>query len=100
MASVNSGYVSLPSSSFKGGLPHCPIYYPTLQEFADPFAYFRKIRPEAERSGICKIVPPREWNPSFALDSMVRPSLSFLISLPAILLIRIPSNMLLDFKFI
>ncbi|KAJ2732640.1 hypothetical protein IW152_003674 [Coemansia sp. BCRC 34962] len=51
------------------GLPEAPTYYPTKEEFADPLAYIQKIRPEAEASGLCKIVPPEGWNPPFALDT-------------------------------
>uniref|UniRef100_A0A8C6US54 [histone H3]-trimethyl-L-lysine(4) demethylase n=1 Tax=Neogobius melanostomus TaxID=47308 RepID=A0A8C6US54_9GOBI len=48
--------------------PECPVFEPSLEEFSDPFAYINKIRPIAEKTGICKIRPPQEWQPPFACD--------------------------------
>ncbi|XVE57876.1 hypothetical protein DITRI_Ditri04bG0125600 [Diplodiscus trichospermus] len=60
----NSG-VSLTGSL---SIPSGPVYYPSDEEFRDPLEYIYKIRPEAEPYGICKIVPPQNWNPPFALN--------------------------------
>jgi histone demethylase JARID1 len=43
-----------------------PTFFPTKEEFeGNPLQYISKIRPIAERYGICKIVPPPQWNPPF-----------------------------------
>lgn len=39
--------------------PEAPVFEPTLEEFqGDPLSYINKIRPIAEKTGICKIRPP------------------------------------------
>ncbi|CAH0562135.1 unnamed protein product [Brassicogethes aeneus] len=48
--------------------PEAPVFYPTEEEFQDPLAYISKIRPTAECTGICKIKPPSNWQPPFAVD--------------------------------
>ncbi|XP_030632475.1 lysine (K)-specific demethylase 5Ba isoform X3 [Chanos chanos] len=48
--------------------PECPVFEPSWEEFADPFAFINKIRPIAENTGICKIRPPQGWQPPFACD--------------------------------
>lgn len=53
------------------GLKPAPVFYPTVEEFADPLRYIEKIRGRAEEWGICKIVPPVGWRPEFALDTKV-----------------------------
>eukprot|EP00117_Sycon_ciliatum_P035340 scpid10968/ scgid26813/ Lysine-specific demethylase 5A; Histone demethylase JARID1A; Jumonji/ARID domain-containing protein 1A; Retinoblastoma-binding protein 2 len=48
--------------------PEAPVFEPSREEFKDPLAYIAKIRPIAEKSGICKIRPPSEWRPPFSVD--------------------------------
>jgi len=38
--------------------PECPVFEPSEEEFGDPLGYINKIRPIAEKAGICKIRPP------------------------------------------
>jgi hypothetical protein len=53
------------------GLPHAPVFHPTVEEFANPMEYIDRIAPEGKEYGICKIVPPKGWRPPFALDTEV-----------------------------
>ncbi|CAF1690300.1 unnamed protein product, partial [Adineta ricciae] len=48
--------------------PEAPVFYPTCDEFADPLEYVEKIRPIASRAGLCKIIPPKEWQPPFCVN--------------------------------
>uniref|UniRef100_UPI0037E7073C lysine-specific demethylase 5B-B isoform X2 n=1 Tax=Semicossyphus pulcher TaxID=241346 RepID=UPI0037E7073C len=48
--------------------PECPVFEPSWEEFKDPFAFINKIRPIAEKTGICKVRPPPGWQPPFACD--------------------------------
>ncbi|KAG0370860.1 hypothetical protein BGZ54_003286 [Gamsiella multidivaricata] len=57
------------SSTRLFGLQDAPCYYPTADEFMEPLRFIESIRHEAERAGICKIIPPAGWKPPFALDT-------------------------------
>lgn len=47
-------------------VPYAPTFYPSIEEFEQgPMAYIEKIRKQAMSYGICKIVPPKGWNPPF-----------------------------------
>ncbi|KAM4696546.1 lysine-specific demethylase 5C-like isoform 2-T2 [Rhinophrynus dorsalis] len=48
--------------------PECPVFEPTWEEFEDPLGYIARIRPIAEKAGICKIRPPVDWQPPFAVE--------------------------------
>ena len=58
--------------------PECPVFEPSWEEFGDPFAFINKIRPIAEKTGICKVRPPPvsvievfHTNSTDALDSVI-----------------------------
>ncbi|KAE8582752.1 hypothetical protein XENTR_v10020239 [Xenopus tropicalis] len=48
--------------------PECPVFEPSWEEFSDPLSFIGRIRPIAEKTGICKIPPPKDWQPPFACD--------------------------------
>lgn len=45
-----------------------PVFRPSVAEFKDPITYLASIRDKAEPFGICKIVPPAGWRPTFAIN--------------------------------
>ena len=45
-------------------IPYGPVFFPTIQQFLsmNPMEYIAQhVNPIAEQYGICKIVPPKEW---------------------------------------
>lgn len=58
-------------NNFKFILPmEAPVFQPTVDEFKNPLDYINKIRPIAEKYGICKIQPPSQiWQPPFSLNA-------------------------------
>lgn len=52
-------------------IPEAPTFRPTEEEFKDPVAYIQKIAPEGKKYGICRVVPPEGWQPTFAIDTEV-----------------------------
>ncbi|GMH38533.1 hypothetical protein BSKO_06417 [Bryopsis sp. KO-2023] len=54
-----------PDKAHHQNVPSAPTYRPTAEEFKNPLEYINKIRPEAEKYGICSIIPPEGWDPPF-----------------------------------
>lgn len=48
--------------------PEAPVFEPSEEDFKNPLIYINKIRPIAEKYGICKIRPPASWQPPFTVD--------------------------------
>ncbi|KIK29056.1 hypothetical protein PISMIDRAFT_516418 [Pisolithus microcarpus 441] len=51
------------------GIPQCPTFHPTSEEFKDPMTYIRSISEKAAPYGICKIVPPVGWKMPFVTNT-------------------------------
>lgn len=41
-----------------------PVFHPTEKEFQDPLEYIDRIRPVAEKFGLCRVVPPPNFKVS------------------------------------
>lgn len=48
--------------------PECPVFEPSWEDFSDPLGFINKIRPIAEKTGICKIRPPEVNKHTEAID--------------------------------
>jgi [histone H3]-trimethyl-L-lysine4 demethylase len=62
---------NLPLRTRPHGLLEAPTFRPTEAEFRDPMKYLRSIHEQGSKFGICKVVPPDNWNPDFAIDTTV-----------------------------
>lgn len=70
-------YKDEPKSKRLYNLPEGKSFYPTWDEFKDPYKYIASISEEGSKYGIMKIIPPEGWKPNFALNINVT-MLSFL----------------------
>ncbi|KAG8085078.1 hypothetical protein GUJ93_ZPchr0010g9854 [Zizania palustris] len=52
-----------PNESYRPEIDDAPVFTPTEEEFKDAIGYITSIRPQAEKYGICRIVPPSSWRP-------------------------------------
>lgn len=53
-------------------LADAPTFHPTEKDFQDPLEYIEKIRPLAEKYGICKVVPPANFKPECKISDDMR----------------------------
>lgn len=46
-------------------LVEAPTFYPTEKEFEDPLEYIESITSQAEKYGLCRVVPPSNFKVKF-----------------------------------
>ncbi|XP_046391026.1 titin homolog [Ischnura elegans] len=49
-----------------------PTFYPTEKEFQDPMEFIERIRPIAEKFGLCRVVPPTNFKPDCQVSDDMR----------------------------
>ncbi|KAK0088572.1 hypothetical protein PV325_011492 [Microctonus aethiopoides] len=65
---------TFPSMEVKGEarLVEAPTFHPSEKDFQDPLEYIDKIRPIAEKYGICRVVPPSNFKPECKVSDDMR----------------------------
>ncbi|KAG8303400.1 Jumonji and AT-rich interaction domain containing 2, variant 2 [Homalodisca vitripennis] len=53
-------------------LVEAPTFYPTEKEFEDPLEYIDSITHEAEKYGLCRVVPPSNFKPECKVSDDMR----------------------------
>lgn len=61
----NVTFPSAKSENIEARLVEAPTFHPTEKDFQDPLEYIDKIRPIAEKFGICRVVPPPNFKVRF-----------------------------------
>lgn len=70
---IAKGAVVTPPLNYDlSSLIEAPVFHPNEKEFSDPLEYLEKIRPECERFGICRIVPPSSFKPECQVSDAMR----------------------------
>jgi hypothetical protein len=54
-----------------------PVFKPTVAEFQDFEAYMNRVECWGTRSGIVKVIPPKEWSVIFSLTVALIPTIIF-----------------------
>ncbi|XP_076622375.1 jumonji, AT rich interactive domain 2 [Colletes latitarsis] len=67
--------VTFPSAKHENNesrLVEAPTFHPSEKDFQDPLEYIDKIRPIAEKFGICRVVPPPNFKPECKVSDDMR----------------------------
>ncbi|KAJ8790540.1 hypothetical protein J1605_004513 [Eschrichtius robustus] len=49
-----------------------PVLRPSAKEFHDPLVYIESVRPQVEKYGMCRVIPPPDWRPECKLNDEMR----------------------------
>lgn len=60
-SSNNTTFPSAKNANDEARVVEAPTFHPTEKDFQDPLEYIDKIRPIAEKFGICRVVPPANF---------------------------------------
>ncbi|XP_066592555.1 uncharacterized protein Jarid2 [Prorops nasuta] len=68
----NTIFPSVKAKTDEARLVEAPTFHPTEKDFQDPLEYIEKIRPIAEKFGICRVVPPPNFKPECKVSDDMR----------------------------
>ncbi|XP_003487781.1 protein Jumonji [Bombus impatiens] len=68
----NVTFPSAKDENNEARLVEAPTFHPTEKDFQDPLEYIDKIRPIAEKFGICRVVPPPNFKPECKVSDDMR----------------------------
>ncbi|XP_012286667.1 protein Jumonji [Orussus abietinus] len=70
--SNDTTFPSIKDTNTEARLVEAPTFRPTEKDFQDPLEYIDKIRPVAEKFGICRVVPPQNFKPECKVSDDMR----------------------------
>ncbi|XP_076762143.1 jumonji, AT rich interactive domain 2 [Xylocopa sonorina] len=68
----NVTFPSAKDENNEARLVEAPTFHPSEKDFQDPLEYIDKIRPIAEKFGICRVVPPPNFKPECKVSDDMR----------------------------
>nr|XP_033331925.1 uncharacterized protein LOC117223641 [Megalopta genalis] len=68
----NVTFPSAKTENNEARLVEAPTFQPSEKDFQDPLEYIDKIRPIAEKFGICRVVPPPNFKPECKVSDDMR----------------------------
>nr|XP_031826398.1 protein Jumonji [Nomia melanderi] len=68
----NVTFPSVKNENNEACLVQAPTFQPSEKDFQDPLEYIDKIRPIAEKFGICRVVPPPNFKPECKVSDDMR----------------------------
>ncbi|CAK9803483.1 Protein Jumonji [Anthophora plagiata] len=68
----NVTFPSAKNENNEARLVEAPTFHPSEKDFQDPLEYIDKIRPIAEKFGICRVVPPPNFKPECKVSDDMR----------------------------
>ncbi|XP_072765966.1 uncharacterized protein Jarid2 isoform X2 [Anoplolepis gracilipes] len=71
-SSNKTTFPSAKNANNEARVVEAPTFHPTDKDFQDPLEYIDKIRPIAEKFGICRVVPPPNFKPECKVSDDMR----------------------------
>lgn len=70
-SSSNMVFPNIKNANDEIRLVEAPTFHPSEKDFQDPLEYIDKIKPIAEKFGICRVVPPPNFKVSIITKNII-----------------------------